>query len=80
LTFLKPLELVITDESEKHKGHIGWKEVGQTHFHIYIISDYFYGKSKLERHKIINELLQDEIKMIHALSLSTKTSHEVDLI
>ena len=33
-------------------------------------------KSKLERHKIINELLFDEIKMIHSLSISTKTSNE----
>ena len=37
----------------------------------------FSGKSKLQRHRIINELLHDDIKMIHALSLSTKTSDEV---
>ena len=38
---------------------------------------FFSGKSKLQRHRIINELLHDDIKMIHALSLSTKTSDEV---
>lgn len=75
-----PLELVITDESEKHKGHSGWKNSGQTHFHVYIVSDFFSGKSKLQRHRIINELLHDDIKMIHALSLSTKTSGEVGMI
>lgn len=75
-----PLELVITDESEKHKGHSGWKDIGQTHFHVYIVSDLFSGKSKLQRHRIINELLHDDIKMIHALSLSTKTSDEAGVI
>ena len=71
-------ELNIADVSDKHKGHSGWKEGGQTHFHITIVSDHFIDKSKLERHKIINELLFDEIKMIHSLSISTKTSKEND--
>ena len=75
---LEPIELNIADVSDKHKGHSGWKEGGQTHFHITIVSDHFIDKSKLERHKIINELLFDEIKMIHSLSLSTKTSKESD--
>jgi BolA protein len=61
---LEPIELDIADVSDKHKGHSGWKEGGQTHFHITIVSDHFIDKSKLERHKIINELLFDEIKMI----------------
>mgnify|MGYP001159669866 FL=1 len=76
---LDPIELDIADVSEKHKGHSGWKEGGQTHFHITIVSDHFINKSKLERHKIINELLIDEIKMIHSLSISTKTSNKNDL-
>jgi len=75
---LEPIELNIADVSDEHKGHSGWKEGGQTHFHITIVSDHFIDKSKLERHKIINELLFDEIKMIHSLSLSTKTSKESD--
>tara|TARA_Y100000768_G_scaffold136925_1_gene101921 strand:- start:1492 stop:1782 length:291 start_codon:yes stop_codon:yes gene_type:complete len=76
MVVLEPIELDITDVSDKHKGHSGWKEGGQTHFHITIVSDHFINKSKLERHKIINELLFDEIKMIHSLSISTKTSNE----
>jgi BolA protein len=47
---------------------------------VYIVSDLFSGKSKLQRHRIINELLHDDIKMIHALSLSTKTSDEAGVI
>tara|TARA_B100001287_G_scaffold273284_1_gene276446 strand:- start:1603 stop:1893 length:291 start_codon:yes stop_codon:yes gene_type:complete len=76
MVVLEPIELDITDVSDRHKGHSGWKEGGQTHFHITIVSDHFINKSKLERHKIINELLFDEIKMIHSLSISTKTSNE----
>ena len=59
---LEPIELNIADVSDCIKGHSGWKEGGQTHFHITIVSDHFIDKSKLERHKIINELLFDEIK------------------
>ena len=77
MLYLNPSDLVVRDESEKHKGHSGWKEGGQTHFHVHIVSDFFSGKSKLQRHRIINELLHDDIKMIHALSRSTKTSDEV---
>ena len=76
---LEPIALDVVDVSDQHKGHSGWREGGQTHFHITIVSDHFIGKSKLERHKIINELLSDEIKMIHSLSISTKTSNENDL-
>ena len=78
VTSLEPIELDIVDVSNKHRGHSGWKPGGQTHFHITIVSDHFINKSKLERHKIINELLFDEIKMIHSLSISTKTSNEND--
>ena len=77
MLYFNPSELEIRDESEKHKGHSGWKDGGQTHFYVHIVSDFFSGKSKLQRHRIINELLHDDIKMIHALSLSTKTSDEV---
>ena len=78
VTSLEPIELDVVDVSNKHRGHSGWKPGGQTHFHITIVSDHFINKSKLERHKIINELLFDEIKMIHSLSISTKTSKEND--
>ncbi|MEL0185037.1 MAG: BolA family protein [Hyphomicrobiales bacterium] len=69
---LHPIELEIKDVSDDHKGHAGWREGGETHFHIYIVSNAFINKSKLECHKIINELLSEEIKNIHSLSISTK--------
>ena len=30
----QPLELEILDESENHRGHAGWREGGETHFHV----------------------------------------------
>ncbi len=74
---LEPITLEITDQSHKHIGHAGWQEGGQSHFHIYIVSNYFLGKSKLERHKIIHELLEDEFNSTHSISFKAKAPNEI---
>ena len=35
MMLLEPIELDIADVSDKHIGHSGWKEGGQTHFSYY---------------------------------------------
>ena len=32
-----PVHLEIIDESERHKGHAGWREGGETHFRVEIV-------------------------------------------
>lgn len=71
---LAPSVLEITDESERHRGHAGWREGGQTHFHVRIASPRFDGLSRVARHRLINQALADElVSSIHALRISIAT-------
>ena len=65
-----PQSLKVLDESHQHEGHAGHRPGGQTHFRIYIVSDDFKGKTRLERHRMINQLLATELAGgIHALAI-----------
>lgn len=49
----------------------------ETHFKIEIISEAFENMSRLQRHQMINQLLQEEFKSgMHALSLHLYTAEE----
>ncbi len=77
LAILDPLKLEIINESHKHKGHGGWNESGETHFHLLIVSEYFINQNKLQRHKKIYQLLAVQLKnQIHALSIQALTPEE----
>jgi BolA protein len=72
-----PQSLEIIDESEKHRGHAGFREGGESHFRVEIVSDAFEGKSRLERQRAINAALADELAgPIHAFSVKAKTPAE----
>ncbi len=74
---LTPIYLNVTDFSEKHRGHAGYGEKGESHFDVLIVSDVFLGKSKIDRHKMVYRSLGAEMKsQIHALTLKTLTSEE----
>ncbi|HYC18516.1 MAG TPA: BolA family protein [Pseudolabrys sp.] len=65
-----PDSLKVLDESHKHEGHAGHRPGGQTHFRVYIVSEAFKGKSRLERHRMINQLLSGELEDgVHALAI-----------
>lgn len=69
---LAPSRLVVTDESSLHEGHSGWREGGETHFHVEIVSAAFQGMARVQCHRRIYELLDEEIREgIHALRLTT---------
>ncbi len=66
--------LEIRDESARHAGHAGSRPEGETHFHIRISSQAFVGKSRVEQHRLVNQVLANEFaRGLHALSLSTCT-------
>jgi BolA protein len=66
----RPQSLEVVDESHQHEGHPGHRPGGQTHFRIYIVSDSFKGKTRLERHRLINGILSGELAGgIHALAI-----------
>ena len=65
-----PSLLVVEDQSEMHRGHAGWNEDGESHFHIRISSGLFSGLSRIEQHRAIYEALtQKLVKKIHAISI-----------
>ena len=65
-----PQSLKVEDESHRHEGHAGHRPGGQTHFRVYIVSDAFKGKSRIERHRMINTLLAGELAGgVHALAI-----------
>jgi len=65
-----PQSLNVEDEPHKHEGHAGHREGGQTHYRVYIVSDVFKNKTRLERHRMINGILSDELAGgVHALAI-----------
>lgn len=68
-----PVALTVTDDSHHHEGHSGARPGGETHFSIAITSPAFRGKSRVEMHRAINDLLKSEFaERIHALAISAK--------
>jgi BolA protein len=65
-----PELLDVIDESHRHEGHAGHRPGGETHFRVHIVSNAFRGKSRLERHRMVNETLSGELKGgVHALAI-----------
>jgi BolA protein len=65
-----PDSLTVEDESHRHEGHAGHRPGGETHFRLYIVSEAFRGKSRIERHRMINAALAGELAGgMHALAI-----------
>jgi BolA protein len=65
-----PQSLKVEDESHRHEGHAGHRPGGQTHFRVYIVSNAFKGKSRVERHRMVNGILSSELAGgVHALAI-----------
>lgn len=74
---LQPKVLQITDDSDKHKGHSGSREGGESHFSILIISDKFDSLNRVARQRLVNEVLAEELAgPVHALSLKCQIPSE----
>lgn len=76
-----PEQLVIENDSHKHAHHRAMAEVAdrsETHFTVTIISNAFAGRSLLDRHRMINSALAEELAgPVHALSIKAATPAEV---
>jgi BolA protein len=65
-----PERLDVSDQSHQHAGHSGSRPGGETHYSLYIVSQAFRGKSRLERHRMINATLMSELQGgVHALAI-----------
>lgn len=65
-----PQSLNVVDESHQHAGHAGARPGGQTHFRVYIVSEAFKGKTRIDRHRMINQILAADLAAgVHALAI-----------
>jgi BolA protein len=69
---LDPTRLDVVNESHMHAGHAGSPGTGESHFRVLVVSAKFAGKSRVERHRMVNAALAEELKgAVHALALQT---------
>jgi BolA protein len=70
-TVLKPTALQVIDESAAHAGHAGANAEGAgTHFRVRVASALFAGKSRVARHRLVYDALQNFIDQgLHALAI-----------
>ena len=74
---LNPVNLVVNNISDQHEGHVGDDGSGESHFEIFIVSEAFEGKSRLDRHRIVYGILSNkEFKAIHAISITALSVSE----
>ena len=72
-----PASLRVVDESHQHEGHSGHRAGGQTHYRVYIVSESFRGKSRIDRHRMINQTLAGELAGgVHALAIHASAPGE----
>jgi BolA protein len=65
-----PESLKVVDESHLHKGHAGARPGGETHFRVTLVSNLFTGKGRVERHRMVNSVLAEELAgQVHALAV-----------
>ncbi len=74
---LEPTRLNVINESALHAGHRSSPGTGESHFRILVISDRFSGLNRVQRHRLVNNALADELSgRIHALALTTLAPDE----
>ena len=72
-----PQNLDVVDESHQHAGHAGHRPGGETHFRVHIVSEAFRGKTRIERHRMINATLATELAGgVHALAIHASAPGE----
>ena len=66
----RPARLEIVDDSERHRGHAGYQDGGESHWRVLIEAETLGGMSRIARHRAVHEALGDDIVgRIHALEL-----------
>jgi len=74
---LSPQQLDVRDDSYLHAGHAGARPGGESHFTVEIVADAFAGRSRVERHRLVNEALSHELAgRIHALVIRARAPGE----
>lgn len=73
----QPVDFELIDDSEKHRGHGGWREGGESHFRLRMISASFAGQNRVQRQRAVNKVLAEELAgPVHALSMDLRAPGE----
>jgi BolA protein len=75
---LSPTRLIVRDDSEKHRGHGGYRGEGaESHFSVEIESPSFTGQSRLTRQRAVNAALKELlVERVHALAIVARAPGE----
>jgi BolA protein len=74
-----PQRLQVVDDSHRHAGHAGARPGGQTHYSVHIVSQAFHGKSRIDRHRMVNAALARELQGgVHALAIRAAAPGEAE--
>lgn len=74
----EPDALDVVNDSHRHAGHAGSPGTGESHFAVKVVSSAFTGKSRLERHRMVNEALAEELSgPIHALAITALSPEDL---
>ena len=74
---LAPECLEVIDESALHAGHAGAVPGKTTHVRVRVVSAAFNGKSRVERHRLVNDCMAAEIAAgLHALAIEARAPGE----
>lgn len=74
---LSPQALVVSDDSEKHRGHAGHDARGESHFTVEITAAAFAGLNRVGRQRAVNAALADLLaERVHALAIKAMAPGE----
>lgn len=75
---LSPERLEVVNESHLHAGHEpGFDGEGETHMRIRIVAAQFAGKTRIARHRMVNDLVREEFDAgLHALAIEASAPGE----
>lgn len=81
LQALQPIDIQLKNDSQKHAGHTqhlgGAGFTGDTHYKLLIVSDMFRDKSRIDRQRLVMDLLRDEFQSgLHALEIKARAPGE----
>ena len=72
-----PADVTVLDETHQHHGHSGWREAGETHYRVRVVSPAFAGVSRVARHRLVTDALTDEFSTgLHALAIEARAPGE----
>jgi BolA protein len=70
-------ELEVVNDSHRHSGHSSSPGTGESHFSVLVVAAAFAGKSRLERHRMVNAALAEELAgPVHALAITALAPEE----